>query len=196
MPGGLTWGLGNKDAALPSGWRNDLDFYKYGGPGTSYSGGRLPPRIKDIIVHYFYLLGINPNYHARTVPEGYEERDLDNLAFFLPPQENCQDEFDDKIDLDNLEFIPPPPETATPTAAIACPRSSRVRRYRSPSPLESPVLPLAPQASSTMKEEADPNRSWPKIVVHIRNAGAVSKLKTPQEKGKTAVQYCKILLLL
>ena len=85
MPGGLTWGLGNKDAALPSGWRNDLDFYKYGGPGTSYSGGRLPPRIKDIIVHYFYLLGINPNYHARNIPDGYEERDLDNLPFIPPP---------------------------------------------------------------------------------------------------------------
>ena len=73
VPGGLTWGLNNGDAGLPSGWRNDLlDFWKYGGPGTSYSGGRLPPRIKDLIVHYFYLLGINPNYHARTIPEDIE----------------------------------------------------------------------------------------------------------------------------
>ena len=86
MPGGLTWGLGNKDAALPSGWRNDLlVFWKYGGPGTSYSGGRLPPRIKDLIVHYFYLLGLNPNHHARNVPEDYEERDLDKLSFIPPP---------------------------------------------------------------------------------------------------------------
>ena len=54
------WGLNNDDAGMPSGWRNDLlDFKKYGGPGTSYSGGRLPPRIEDLIVHYFYLLGIN-----------------------------------------------------------------------------------------------------------------------------------------
>ena len=101
MPGGLTWGLGNKDAALPSGWRYDLDFYKYGGPGTSYSGGRLPPRIKDIIVHYFYLLGINPNYHARTVPEGYEERDLDNLAFILPPPDFANTAWTDPKDPDN-----------------------------------------------------------------------------------------------
>ena len=80
MPGGLTWGLDNDDAGMPSGWRNDLlDFKKYGGHGTSFSGGRLPPRIKDLIVHYFYLLGINPNYHARTIPEDYEEMDLDNL---------------------------------------------------------------------------------------------------------------------
>ena len=58
---------------------------KYGGPGTSYSGGRLPPRIKDLIVHYFYLLGLNPNHHACNVPEDYEERDLDKLAFIPPP---------------------------------------------------------------------------------------------------------------
>ena len=35
VPGGLTWGLHNKDADLPSGWNNELlDFYKYGGPGS------------------------------------------------------------------------------------------------------------------------------------------------------------------
>ena len=86
VPGGLTWGLANKDAPLPSGWRNDLlDFALYGGPGTGYSGGRLPPRIKDLIVHYFYLLGLNPNEHARTIPENYEERDLEKLSFIPPP---------------------------------------------------------------------------------------------------------------
>ena len=85
MPGNLTWELSNDDAGMPSGWRNDLlDFCKYGGPGTSYSGGRLTPRNNDLIVHYFYLLGIIPYYHARTIPEDYEERDLDNLAF-IPP---------------------------------------------------------------------------------------------------------------
>ena len=70
MPGGLTWGLNNDDAGMPSGWGKDLlDFKKYGGPSTSFRGGRLPPRMKDLIVHYYYLLGLNPNYHARTIPE-------------------------------------------------------------------------------------------------------------------------------
>ena len=66
------------------------------------------------------------------------------------------------------------------------PSSSRTRRpakhHRSPSPPESPVLALAPQASSTMREEVDPDRSRPKIVLHIKNAGAISK--PPKKKAK------------
>ena len=67
VPGGVTWGL-NKDVAAPSGWRNDLlDFKRYGGPGIKYAGnGKLPPMIKDILVHYFNLLGLNPNYGEET----------------------------------------------------------------------------------------------------------------------------------
>ena len=44
------------------------------------------------------------------------------------------------------------------------------------------MLALAPQASSTMREEVDPDRSRPKIVLHIKNAGAISK--PPKKKAK------------
>ena len=40
--------------------------------------------IKDIILHYFYLLGINPN-DAQNIPEDYEDRPVDNLSFIPPP---------------------------------------------------------------------------------------------------------------
>ena len=63
-----------------------MDFYKYGGPGKKYEGnGRLPPMIKDVIVHYFYLLGLNPNEHARDIPDDYQDRWLDDLPFIPPP---------------------------------------------------------------------------------------------------------------
>ena len=82
----MTWGLYNKDASPPSGWNNELmDFYKYGGPGSKYDGnGKLPPMIKDVLVHYFYLLGLNPNEHARKIPDDYKDRCLDDLTF-IPP---------------------------------------------------------------------------------------------------------------
>ena len=85
---GITWGLDNKDAESPEGWRDDLlEFSKYGGPGRSYEGkGKLPPRLKDIIVHYFWLLGLNPNEYCKEVPEDYVPRDLDNLDFLPPPE--------------------------------------------------------------------------------------------------------------
>ena len=78
--------MNHKDAELPEGWRNQLlDFYLYGGPGTAYGGsGKLPPRVRDIIVHYFYLLGLNPNIHAKKVPADYKERDLE-FSFIPPP---------------------------------------------------------------------------------------------------------------
>ena len=73
--------MNNKNVDLPSGWNNELmDFYKYGGPGKKYEGnGRLPPMIKDVIVHYFYLLGLNPNKHARDIPDDYQDRWLDDF---------------------------------------------------------------------------------------------------------------------
>ena len=70
------------------GWRNDpLHFKKYGGPSPSisYNWGRLPPRIKDLIVHYLCLFRMIPNYHTHTIPEDYEERDLYNLVFMPSP---------------------------------------------------------------------------------------------------------------
>ena len=86
VPGGLTWGLKHKTAALPSGWPQHLmDFYKYGGPGIKYEGqNKLPPMIKDVLVHYFYLLGLNPN-DGEEVPDDYQDRDLDHLTFIPPP---------------------------------------------------------------------------------------------------------------
>ena len=53
MPGGLSWGLNNDDAGMPSGWRNDLlDFKKFLKIGCSsgflvYFGGRSNLNIKD-----------------------------------------------------------------------------------------------------------------------------------------------------
>ena len=59
-----------------------MDFYKYGGPGKKYDGrGKLPPMVRDMIIHYFYLLGLNPNDHAKD----YEDRGLDDLPFIPPP---------------------------------------------------------------------------------------------------------------
>ena len=57
VPGGLQWGLANKDAEVPEGWRDELlEFYKYGGQATSYEGfGKLTPRIRDTICYYFFL---------------------------------------------------------------------------------------------------------------------------------------------
>ena len=87
VPGGLTWGLNNKEAQLPSGWNNELlDFFNYGGPGIKYGGqGKLPPMLKDIITHYFYLLGENPNEFAKEIPDDFEPRQLDDLSFIPPP---------------------------------------------------------------------------------------------------------------
>ena len=87
VPGGVTWGLYNREASPPSGWNNDLlDFYKYGGPGKKYEGnGKLPAMIKDVLIHYMYLLGVNPNEHAVDIPSNYENRWLDDLGFIPPP---------------------------------------------------------------------------------------------------------------
>ena len=88
VSGGLQWGLANKDAEVPEGWRDDLlEFFKYGGPATSYEGtGKLTPRIRDIICHYFYLLGLDVNDHCRNKPDDYKERDPATFPF-LPPAE-------------------------------------------------------------------------------------------------------------
>ena len=63
VPGGLAWGLLNKEAEAPEGWREDLlEFHNYGGPGNVYEGkGKLTPRLKDIICSYFFLflLGVD-----------------------------------------------------------------------------------------------------------------------------------------
>ena len=37
--------------------------------------------VRDMIIHYFYLLGLNPNDHAKD----YEDRGLDDLPFIPPP---------------------------------------------------------------------------------------------------------------
>ena len=87
VPGGLAWGLFNKEAEVPEGWREDLlEFHKYGGPGNAYEGkGKLTPRLKDIICSYFFLLGVDPNTHAQDVPEGYQNKNLDDLNVTTPP---------------------------------------------------------------------------------------------------------------
>ena len=37
VPGGVQWGLANNDAEVSEGWRDELmEFYRYGGPATSY----------------------------------------------------------------------------------------------------------------------------------------------------------------
>ena len=41
--------------------------------------------LKDIITHYFFLLGENPNLLAEEIPSNYEERCLDDLTFIPPP---------------------------------------------------------------------------------------------------------------
>ena len=86
VPGGLSWGLHNRSASPPSGWRDELlDFKKYEGPGIKYAGqGKLPPMVKDVIVHYFYLLGLNPN-DGEMIPEDYVDRNLEDFHFIPPP---------------------------------------------------------------------------------------------------------------
>ena len=88
IPGGVAWGLQNKDAQVPEGWREDiLEFRKYGGPGNAYEGkGKLTPRLKDLICSYFYLLGVDPNTHAQNIPEGYTAKNLDDLNVTTPPE--------------------------------------------------------------------------------------------------------------
>ena len=88
VSGGLQWGLANKDAEVPEGWRDELmEFHKYGGPGTSYEGsGKLTPRVRDVICHYFYLLGLDANDHCSSKPEDYKERDPANFSFLPPPE--------------------------------------------------------------------------------------------------------------
>ena len=61
-----------------------MDFYKYGGPGIKYEGqNKLPSMIKDVLVHYFYLLGLNPN-DGEEIPDDYQDMDLDHFTF-IPP---------------------------------------------------------------------------------------------------------------
>ena len=60
-----------------------MDFYKYGGPGIKYEGqNKLPSMIKDVLVHYFYLLGLNNN--GEDIPDDYQDMDLDHFTF-IPP---------------------------------------------------------------------------------------------------------------
>ena len=89
MPGGLQWGLASRDAQVPEGWRDDLlEFSKFGGPGTSYEGsGKLTPRVRDLICHYFYLLGLDANDFCKSKPADYKERDISKLTFLPPPAE-------------------------------------------------------------------------------------------------------------
>ena len=41
--------------------------------------------IKDVLVHYYYLLGLNPNEYATHIPSDFEVRWLDDLPFIPPP---------------------------------------------------------------------------------------------------------------
>ena len=43
--------------------------------------------LKDIITHYFFLLGEKPNLLAEEIPSNYEERCLDDLTFIPPPDD-------------------------------------------------------------------------------------------------------------
>ena len=64
-----------------------LEFSKYGGPGEGYEGkGKLPPRRKDIIIYYLWLLGLDPNEYCKEVPEDYVPKNLDSLSFIPRPE--------------------------------------------------------------------------------------------------------------
>ena len=151
-----------------------MDFYSYGGPGIKYSGiGKLPPMIKDIIVHYFHLLGMNPN-EGIDIPDGYQPKNLDNLSCIPPPDDfvypgwsklHRQVEMEDAL-VDAQET--PGTEDSHEPIILRIPKSRYTKRTRSPSPS------LEPQASSTLRSEDDaPERS--PIVMRLSKQIILSK---------------------
>ena len=49
--------------------------------------GKLTPRVRDLICHYFYLLGLDANDFCKSKPADYKERDISKLTFLPPPAE-------------------------------------------------------------------------------------------------------------
>ena len=172
VPGGVTWRLKNRDAEAPEGWRDSLlEFHKYGGPGTSYEGtGKLPPRIKDLICHYFYLLGVNPNEHAEKIPDDYEPRDLEKLPFIPPPADFVAPDWagpeDDYEEEDNpgddiSEGSGPPSPSAPPPP----------RPFPSPPPRPSKRRqPESSEESEDSQTEPEPEKEPERIVLRIKKS--------------------------
>ena len=212
MPGGVSWGLKNKDASPPSGWRNDLlDFKSYGGPGGGYKGpGKLPPKLKDLIIWYFWLLGADPN-HGIEIPEGYVEKNFDNLRHVFPPPcdfilPNWATPYEataSNIQIEETEAEENEPETAAETVpsneveeSAAEPSRSPIvlriarnriqKRIRSPSRSLSPI----PQPSSTMQStDTDVDNS---PVAHLRQQRFASKppKKVARQPTRESCAFC------
>ena len=145
-----------------------MDFYKYGGPGIKYDGGRLPPRIKDIIVHYFFLLGLNPNEHAKHIPEDYEDRDLDNLSFIPPPTDfimpswatpKVPGDTQSSDDSEDEEDDERPSDISSTSARIP---ASPPTPPGYPSPTQ-PASPTTPPASQPRRPSQTASQRWTKF---------------------------------
>ena len=216
VPGGLSWGLHNRSASPPSGWRNELlDFKKYGGPGIKHAGqGILPPMVKDVIVHYFYLLGLNPN-DGEMIPEDYVDRNLEDFPFIPPPSSfvipdwatpyevpnEVPNDVHDVVPSDVPQVVPeriilrirvPPPKSPPRRRRHELPPSPPPsKRQRSSSRQQSPAA--APQASSTMRSEYDLQEKSP-IVLRLHKQRVHSKPSKKQARPSTTLgvrcAYC------
>ena len=158
MPGGLTWGLNNKAAQAPEGWREDLlEFNKYGGPGTSYEGkGKLTTRLKVVICAYFYMLGVDPNVHAEEIPEGYIEKNLDDLGVTTPPEGFVAPDWAGGPDGNGEEVHVPEDVSERPSTS----NRETAKRKRAGD--------VSDSESDTDEERPEENR--PRIVLHIRKS--------------------------
>ena len=189
MPGGLTWGLNNKAAQAPEGWREDLlEFNKYGGPGTSYEGkGKLTTRLKDVICAYFYMLGVDPNVHAEEIPEGYMGRNLEDLGVTTPPEGFVAPDWAGGPDGTGEEDHVP--EVQEDQVHVA---EDHVSERPSTSNREQVKRKRAGDVSDSESEsdEERPEEDRPRIVLHIRKSLMGEPSKPPKKKSKTKADKC------
>lgn len=208
MPGGLTWGLNNKAAQAPEGWREDLlEFNKYGGPGTSYEGkGKLTTRLKDVICAYFYMLGVDPNVHAEEIPEGYMEKNLDDLGVTTPPEGFVAPDWaggpdgnggEDHVHEDQVhvpeDHVPDGngEEDHVPEHQVHVPED-HVSERPSTSNREQAKRKRAGDVSDSESESDEERReeNRPRIVLHIRKSLMGEPSKPPKKKSKTKIDKC------
>ena len=137
-----------------------------------------------MLVHYLYILGVNPNEHSIEIPSNYEDRWLDNLDF-IPPTAHfiltdwatpCQPGDNDTEEERSSYFVKSsvrpsnaedllslsssmasPSQTPPPASPIRRPKAARVRA-RSPS--SSPSPPPQPRIRS-MRPRDEPPTSPP-----------------------------------